>query len=237
MDLGLAGKVVLVVGGSGLIGRATARTLIAEGATVVLAARGGERLERAAEELGAASVAFDARDAEAVASGVAEVVARHGRLDAAVITAAPSASTLDASRDRDPAQILEALDGKALGFLRVAEAVAPHLHTAGAGRIVGVSGQNARLTASVTGAVRNQVLITIAKILADAHAGTGTTVNVVNPGPVREDAEHDRPGTAEPGDSSPEEVAAAIAFLLSRQAAAISGEQIALGHRLRGVQG
>lgn len=237
MDLGLAGKVVLVVGGSGLIGRATARTLIAEGATVVLAARGGERLAQTAAELGVTSVAFDARDADAVAAGVAEIVAEHRRIDAVVVTAAPSASTLDASRDRDPAQILEALDGKALGFLRVAEAVAPYLHAAGSGRIVGVSGQNARLTASVTGAVRNQVLITIAKILADAHAGTGTTVNVVNPGPVREDAAHDRPGIAEPGDSSPEEVAAAIVFLLSRQAAAISGEQIALGHRMRGLQG
>lgn len=237
MDLGLAGKVVLVVGGSGYIGRATAQQLLAEEATVVIAARGGERLAQAATDLDVDAVAFDATDPVAVGAAVDEVVAKHGRIDAVVVTAAPSASTLDTSRDRDPEQILGAVDRKALGFLRVAEAVAPRLVANGGGRIVGVAGQFARQTTSVTAAVRNQVLITIAKILADAHAGSGITVNVVNPGPVVDETAHPAPAPANPGQSSVEEVAALIVYLLSRQAGGVSGESIAVGHRLRGVAG
>lgn len=237
MDLGFSGDVVLVVGGSGLIGQATARALVDDGATVILAARTRERVEEVAAELGTRSAVMDTQDAQQVADVVDAVYAEHGRLDAVVVTAAPSARTLDSSRDREPEQVLEAIDHKALGFLRVAEAVAPRMAEAGYGRIVGLSGQNARLTASLTGAARNQVLITIAKVLADAYAGTGVTVNVVNPGPVRDGRSTATPEPAKPGESSPDEVAAVVAFLASRVSSGVSGESIAVGHKVRGVAG
>ena len=50
MDLGLAGRGCVVTGASRGIGRETARQLCAEGATVLLVARGAERLAEAAEE-------------------------------------------------------------------------------------------------------------------------------------------------------------------------------------------
>ena len=50
---------------------------------------------------------------------------RHNRLDALVVAAAPSAQTLDASRHADPAQVLDAVDGKAMTFLRLANAALP----------------------------------------------------------------------------------------------------------------
>jgi NAD(P)-dependent dehydrogenase (short-subunit alcohol dehydrogenase family) len=62
-DPGLLGQTVVVIGGSAGIGLETARRARAEGASVILAARNPDRLERAAAELGArSSAAFDATD-------------------------------------------------------------------------------------------------------------------------------------------------------------------------------
>jgi NAD(P)-dependent dehydrogenase (short-subunit alcohol dehydrogenase family) len=223
MDLRLSGHVTLVVGGTGLIGRAIVERLRAEGATTVVAAR------HATDGL-----VLDARDDTAVTAAVTTVLERYGRLDALVVTAAPSAQTLDPSRQADPVQVLDAIDGKAMTFLRLANAVLPIMTKAGYGRIVGVSGQNAYLTGNVTGSVRNAAMIIAAKNLADSVAGTGVTVNTVSPGTVSpEPAVEVEAGR--PGQSSPDEIADLIAFLISPLARPISGEAIAVGHRVRGV--
>ena len=105
MDLGLQNRVALVVGGTGRIGAATARQLVAEGATVVIAARNTEKLAALATELGVDSVVLDAGDDASVTSAVDEVLARHGRIDVAVLTAAPPVSTLDPARDLEAAHL------------------------------------------------------------------------------------------------------------------------------------
>ena len=223
MDLELVGRVVLVVGGNGFIGSAVVARLEAEGATVVVGSRGGPR-----------GIRMDATDAASVNTAVAAVLAEHGRLDGLVVTAAPSAQTLDPARHADPDQVIEAVDVKAMAFLRVANAVLPGMVEAGFGRVVGVSGQNAFLTGNVTGSVRNAALIIAAKNLADGVAGSGVTVNTVSPGIVTPTPSSEvRPGA--PGESSPEQIADLIAFLLSPRSAAVSGESIATGHRVRGI--
>lgn len=212
-----------MAGGSGLIGRAVVRRLREEGAIAIAASRNT-----------ADGVTLDARDPESVTAAVDGVLERHGRLDALVVTAAPSARTLDASRHADPEQVLSAIDTKAMAFLRLANAALPVMNRAGYGRIVGVSGQNAFVTGNVTGSVRNAALILVAKNLADAVAGSGVTVNTVSPGIVS-DTPMDRVEAGRGGESSPEQVADLIAFLVSPRAATISGESIAVGHRVRGV--
>lgn len=74
----------LVTGGSSGIGLAIARMLREEGYALTLAARKVERLEAAAAELEAASVAVDVRDDEACAGLVAAHLDRHGGLDVLV---------------------------------------------------------------------------------------------------------------------------------------------------------
>ncbi|WP_438854800.1 SDR family oxidoreductase [Agromyces sp. M3QZ16-3] len=222
MDLQLTGRVVLVVGGGGFIGSAIARRAREEGATVVVASRTpGD------------GIVLDARDDDSVNGAIAGIVDRYGRLDAVVVTAAPPAHTLDPARSGDPAQVARAVDAKSLAFLRVANAAMPVMTAAGYGRIVGVSGQNAFLTGNITGSVRNAALNVIAKNLADAAAGTGVTVNTVNPGLVRPE-----PSVAVEvgagGESSPTQIADLVGFLIS-PLSAISGETIAVGHRVRGV--
>lgn len=224
MDLQLTDRVVLVVGGAGYIGRVVSDRLREEGATVVVASRhsGG-------------GVTLDASDPESVTAAIDAVLDAHGRIDGLVVTAAPSAGTLDPALANDPDQVLGAIDGKAIGFLRVANAVLPGMRGRGFGRVVVISGQNAFITGNTTALVRNAATNVIAKSLADEHAGSGVAVNVVNPGTVT-----DEPGpdvaTGRGGESSPTQIADLVAFLIS-PLSALSGESIAIAHRMRGVAG
>lgn len=222
MDLQLNDHVILVVGGTGLIGSAVADAARAEGATVVTAARGD-----------GADIRLDGADDASVDAAVAQLLEQHGRIDALVVAAAPPAQSLDSARSGDPAQVSTAVDGKAMTFLRIANAVIPSMRAAGYGRIVGLSGQNALITGNITGAVRNAALIIAAQSLADELAGSGVAVNVVNPGPVTESPTAEV-AQGKPGDSSPEQVAFAVLPLLSPRSA-ISSESIAVGHKVRGA--
>ena len=79
----LTGKVAIIVGASSGMGEATAKTYVAAGAKVVLAARSGDKLEVLAEELGenALACATDARDKAAAVALVQRAVAAYGRVD------------------------------------------------------------------------------------------------------------------------------------------------------------
>jgi NAD(P)-dependent dehydrogenase (short-subunit alcohol dehydrogenase family) len=222
VDLGLSGKVAVVVGGTGYIGSAVADRLRAEGATVVTASRSG------------GDVSIDGADDASVEAGFAQVLQEHGRIDVLVVTAAPPANTIDPSALSDPATVLEGVGAKAMTFLRLALAVLPGMRAAGHGRVIAVSGQNAYFTGNIAGSVRNAALIIAAKNLADEHAGSGVTVNVVNPGTVVDDPSTEVE-TARGGESSPGQIAALIAFLASDAAAAISGESISTGHKVQGI--
>ncbi|UDF14174.1 SDR family oxidoreductase [Antiquaquibacter oligotrophicus] len=224
MDLQLSGRVVLVVGGTGYIGSAIARRARSEGATVIVASRHPEEEE---------GIALDASDEASVDAALAGILETHGRLDAVVITAAPPAHELDPARLSDPEQIASAVEGKALTFLRVANAALPYMVEQGFGRIVGISGQNAFLTGNITATVRNAALNIAAKSLADEVAGSGVAINVINPGLVT-DAPSPDVERARPGQSSPAQIGDLTAFLLS-PLANISGESISIGHHLRGV--
>ncbi|GAA3332342.1 SDR family oxidoreductase [Curtobacterium citreum] len=223
MDLELTGRVALVVGGQGYIGAVVAETLRREGATVVVASRSAG---------GPDAVTIDTASQASVDAGVARVLEQHGRIDVLVVTAAPAAGTLDPEKASDPEQVATAIDGKALGFLRVANAVLPHQQRAGSGRVVVISGQNAYLAGNITTSLRNAATSIIAKNLADQVAGTGVAVNVVNPGTVTDEpAAEVQQGAG--GESSPQQIADLVAFLASPRSA-VSGESVSIAHRVRG---
>lgn len=225
MDLQLEDRVVLVVGGHGLIGSAVVHRLRREGAFVIPASRHAPD-----------GVVMDAASDDSVTTVLSRLLAEYGHIDGLVVAAAPSAQTLDPTRNADPDQVLEAVNGKALTFLRIANATVPLMEAAGYGRVVGVSGQNAFATGNITGSIRNAALIIAAKNLADAVAGTGVTVNSVSPGIVTSEPSPEVP-IGGSGQARPEEIADLIAFLVSPLSASISGESIAVGHRLRGATG
>lgn len=223
MDLELRDRVALVVGGRGTIGSAVAETLRREGARVVVASRSA---------VGDDAVAMDTASQESVDAAVARVLDQHGRIDVLVVTAAPAAGTLDPDRASDPEQVAAAIDGKALGFLRVANAVLPAQREAGRGRVVVVSGQNAYLSGNVTTSLRNAATSIIAGNLADQYAGTGVTVNVVNPGRVTDEPSVAvQPGAG--GESSPQQIADLVTFLSSPRSV-VSGESVSIAHKVLG---
>ena len=84
----LSGRVAVVTGGAGLLGREHAAALLEIGATVVLLDLPGERLDEAAGELGAEPVGCDLTDDASVAAACATVLDRHGRVDVLVNNAA-----------------------------------------------------------------------------------------------------------------------------------------------------
>src|SRR5262245_61537889 len=127
MDLGLAGRAVLVTGGSRGIGLSIAEVLLEEGARVAIWRRGGRACAAAVERLGADAAAFtaDVRSDDDVARLVEGVVERFGRLDAVVNNAGrfgggPVTQVSDET-------LVEGADTKVAGALRVVRHALPHL--------------------------------------------------------------------------------------------------------------
>src|SRR5918999_2464778 len=90
MDLGLRDKVCVVTGASRGIGLETSRRLAAEGANVLMVARGADRLARVADEIGADYVAADVTDPEVDERIVATCAEQMGGIDVLVNNAGTS---------------------------------------------------------------------------------------------------------------------------------------------------
>jgi NAD(P)-dependent dehydrogenase (short-subunit alcohol dehydrogenase family) len=235
----LTGKRALISGGSKGIGLAIARVLVAEGAHVAISARGeevGEVAAALAEQTGGTviGVRADTADDAAVQAAVAEVVERLGGVDILVNTAAAPwrpamrTTTLEVTDE----QMREHFEVKALGYLRMARAAAPHMIENGWGRIVNISGLGARNAGSAVQTVRNVAVSAITKNLADDLGRHGINVTVVHPGVTRTESGPDP--EPEPSNSihrivDADEVADVVAFLASPRSVAITGDAIAVG--------
>ena len=142
MDLGLAGRCGLVVGGSRGIGKAIAFELAREGVDLAIAARNAERLAATAAEIEAATgrrvlpMVCDVTSREQVDATVAATVKELGALHILINSgSAPGGSAtavgyIETIVDED---FLADFDTKYLGALRCARAAIPHLKTAGWG--------------------------------------------------------------------------------------------------------
>ena len=139
MDLGLADKAALVVGGSTGIGRATAEILLREGARVTVASRSMEKLREAALSIERATgrapevAACDAGDPDQVAA----LMARFGQGPLHVLVSAFGGSVRGAFETLTDAQWLANYDFNLLGTVRVVRAALPLLRrAAGGARVV-----------------------------------------------------------------------------------------------------
>lgn len=136
----LTGRAYAITGASAGIGRATARALVAAGASVAVGARRTERLEELIADLGAdriAAVPMDVRepaDAERLIGAARE---RFGRLDGVVVNAGIGA--YGGILDLTDAQLAEMMDVNVAGTVWPIRAAVPHLIEAGRGDVVIVS--------------------------------------------------------------------------------------------------
>ena len=194
MDLGLKGKSAVVTGGSQGIGKAIARELAREGVNVAIVARKKEPLEAAARELSketgqrVIALAADVTSKDQVDNMVAEAAAQLGGLHILVNSgSSPGGSTgavgpIETVVDED---LLQDFNTKYVGALRCARAAIPFLKQQKWGRIINISGTNARNAGNLSGGARNASLVHFTKTLAVQLGHFGINVNCVHPGATR----------------------------------------------------
>jgi 3-oxoacyl-[acyl-carrier protein] reductase len=244
MDLELSNKVAIVTGASRGIGKAIAEILSSEGMKVVLVARSHTELDLLAKSLpnDALIQAIDLREPDSANQIVAETVEKFGKLDLLVNNAG-------ATKRGDFLKLTDEdwTDGFALKFygaMRMSRAAWSHLQASQGTiiNIIGVGGRTGSAEFTIGGTV-NAALMNLTKALADRGIKDGVRVNAINPGSIAterlqiriknyakekgidlEEASKQMPREmkiARFGD--PAEIARAVAFLASPQAAYIQG--------------
>jgi 3-oxoacyl-[acyl-carrier protein] reductase len=133
MDLGLADRVYVLTGASRGLGFATAQSLVADGARVVISSRQSDRVAAAVDRLGGSDVAAgltaDLRDVHTPAHLVRLAVERFGRLDGTLISVGgpPPGTALRVTDD----QWFQSFQSVFLGAVRTARTVAERLESGG----------------------------------------------------------------------------------------------------------
>ncbi len=197
MELGLAGRVAVISGGSRGIGRATAAQLASEGANVVICARDEQRLHAVSDELDSASpgrvvgIAADARVAEQLTVVVDRAIEEFGRLDILVNNVGSSAR--GAFLDTDDATWEDDLQIKLLSAIRLSRFALPRMPDEG-GRIINVLsiGGKQPSAASAPTSVTRAAGLALTKVLSKEFAERGVLVNAVCVGLIRSGQHHDR---------------------------------------------
>jgi NADP-dependent 3-hydroxy acid dehydrogenase YdfG len=134
-------KVVVVAGASAGIGLAAAKACAAEGAHVVMLARGRERLDIAAAEVGkrAVTIVCDIAQPDSVRAAFAEVATRFGRVDALLnVAGVARVRRIEDASDDDIAFVMGV---NLLGPIYTTRAAVPLMRAAGGGDIVNVSSE------------------------------------------------------------------------------------------------
>jgi NAD(P)-dependent dehydrogenase (short-subunit alcohol dehydrogenase family) len=239
----LDGIRALVTGGSAGIGLATARCLIAGGARVAIASR---HPEAAAEELGAHPVAADLATASGPGDAVAAAARELGGLD--VLVNNIGVVRIGEWHELTDADWEAAWETNVMSYVRAIRAALPHLRESNRAAVVNVASTSGKRPSvgmpeySVTKAA----VLSLSRLVADAHAKDGIRCNAVCPGPTRtpawlgeggladqtaarsgrdRDAVLEAVGAGRPMGRMAEadEIAAVIAFLASPAASYVTG--------------
>ena len=239
--LDLSGKIAIVTGASRGIGRSIALLLASRGAHVVATARGVNAADTVAAihaASGRAEVAaLDVNDAASVEALVGATLERHGRIDILVNNAGIARDQLMLRMKRDDWDQVIATNLTA-AFVCVQAVLRPMLKQR-SGRIISIGSVVGQMgnAGQVNYAASKAGLIGLSKALAREVASRNITVNVVTPGLIETDmtksitdkAQADWAAAIPLGRlGAPHDVAAAVCFLASDEAAYITGQVLAV---------
>lgn len=256
MDLGIEGRVALVLGGSKGIGRAICRDLASAGANIALVARGQEAIDETVAELTAMGVqatgiSADLFQLESYDKIVAHCAARLGPPDIAIYNMDPPPPGSYA--DVTDAQLTEAYHTVVLCYSRMLRLVLPHMQRQKWGRVVtigsGTAKQLVRGSLDFGYVLANTTRVAaaaLAKTVAAEVAPCGITINTIGTGLIETGQStawiHDRAAERGLDDESfaagmiahipagrkgkAEEIAGLCAYLCSARAAYTTGETI-----------
>jgi NAD(P)-dependent dehydrogenase (short-subunit alcohol dehydrogenase family) len=241
----LNGRVGLVTGGGGGIGREIARRLARDGMAVAVLDRDGDAAQAVAAEVGGLAVAADVTVSDEVARAVDATLARFGKIDVLVNNAGIGWT--------GPAleMPLEAFQGmlrvNVEGVFIVSRAVLPHMIARRSGSVVNLASWAGKTGAAYFAgySATKFAVIGLTQALAREMAPHGVRVNAICPGIVVDtamrtalEAQQRRYGLPETAErekliplgrvSVPDDVARVAAFLASDEAAYITGESINL---------
>jgi 3-oxoacyl-[acyl-carrier protein] reductase len=239
MDLGIEGRVALVMGASKGLGKGIAKELAAEGARVAITSRSLERIEAAAAEIGAVAFVHDSADldrAERVVEGVMEAL---GPVDVLVTnTGGPRAGpdALGFPREEWEAAYRDLV----LSPITVLERVLPGMRERGWGRVVNVSSVSVRepIPVLMLSNAHRSAMLAAFKTIARQVAGDGVTLNTLLAGRIATDRIAETSGSIEAAQEAArksvpagrlgtvEEYAAVAAFLCSQRASFVTGAAI-----------
>jgi 3-oxoacyl-[acyl-carrier protein] reductase len=229
MDLGIAGKRAAVAAASSGLGLGSAKALAAEGVRVAICGRDQAKLDAAAAEIGVDCVALvaDVGDAAGGAAFVAAAAEALGGVDILVTNAGGPPAGNFAAVDVD--DYPKALDLNLLSVVGMCKAAAPAMLERGWGRVVAIT------SISVRQPIGNLILSNTAragatgflKTMARELAGSGVTVNSVQPGLHRTPRVEQLYADGVPGRTGePDDFGSVVAFLCSEQAKFVTGAAI-----------
>jgi 3-oxoacyl-[acyl-carrier protein] reductase len=242
MDLGIAGRTVLVMGASQGIGRGVAGSLAREGARVAIASRSRERLEQAAHEIEGEVVPFvaDANDLDRLAGLPAEVAEVLGPVEILVTNTGgpPLGRALEHPADEWEA----AYRTLVLAPRTLVDAVLAGMRERRWGRIANVASSSVRepIPGLALSNAHRMAAVGLFKTLAAEVAGDGITVNTVATGRFATQRAADNAGSLEAAEErarrdvpagrlgTPEEYGDLVAFLCSERASYLTGAVIPL---------